>query len=285
MNKKIYFRVVGGIGNQLFIYFTGKALEYLGHKVIFDIKSGFFWDEHGRKPILQNIDNKLNKSSWLDVILFYAVKYFTSPFFGDFIKEKTPNTLTDLSHFKKKINFIEGYFQSYNYFDKYRNEIIQNLNFEIIEDKIYLKFQEKIKLSKQPICIHIRTVQKSEKTSKVEEKELLDFNFYNKAIKQMSEKFGKKSNFFVFARDLQWAKKNLPEGYNYTFIDTNIKNDLYEFILMSNCKNFIIANSTFSWWAAYISNSSNVFYREQTNQIIGVKDSYFPSVWKKFKSI
>ena len=284
MKTKIYFRVVGGIGNQLFIYFAGKALEYSGHKVIFDLKSGFFWDEHGRKPILQKIDNELNKSSWLDVILFYVVKYFTSPFFGLFIKEKTPNTFTDLSNFQNKLNFVEGYFQSFNYFETYKNQIIQNLNFDIIEDEIYLKFQKKIKLAKEPICIHIRTVQKSEKTTKEEEKELLDINFYNQAIKQMFEKFGESSNFFVFARDLQWAKKNLPKDYKYNFIDTTIKNDLYEFILMSNCKNFILANSTFSWWAAYISNSKNVFYREQTNQFIGIKEGYFPSVWKKLKS-
>lgn len=281
MRTKIYFRVVGGIGNQLFIYFTGKALEHLGHKVIFDLKSGFFWDEHGRKPILHYLDNKINKSSWLDVILFYKVKYFTSPFFGFFLKEKTPNTFTDLSHFKKRLYFIEGYFQSYNYFEKYKYEIIENLNFDIIEDKIYLKFQEKIKSSKEPICIHIRTVQKSEKTTKEEEKELLDINYYNQAIKQMFEMFGKKSNFFVFARDLQWAKKNLPKDYKYNFVENTIQNDLYEFILMSNCKNFILANSTFSWWAAYISGSKNVLYRQQTDQFIGINGRYFPKYWNK----
>ena len=89
------------------------------------------------------------------------------------------------------------------------------------------------------------------------------------------------SVFFVFARDLFWAKENLPNGYKYIFIDLKQTNDLFEFITMTKCKSHIIANSTFSWWAAYISESDTVFYRKHDKLLTGVEDHYFPSQWEK----
>ena len=283
MNKKIFFRVVGGIGNQLFIYFTGKALEKQGYEVVFDLKSGFFWDAYGRKPILQKLDLVIKKTSWFEVSIFYIVKYITSPIIGFFLKEKTPHTYTDLSGFNHKLNFIEGYFQSYVYFDRHKKSIIKHLDFDIIDEKEMLNYLELIKKN-QSVCVHIRTIQKSEKTTIEEKNELLDVNYYNEAIDDLKTKIGKNVVFFVFARDINWAKQNLNKGFNYIFIEPSIRNDLQEFILMTQCKYFILANSTFSWWAAYISGSQQVIYKNHANMKIGITDNYFPSKWNEFQS-
>ena len=281
MSKKIFFRVVGGIGNQLFIYFTGKALEKKGYEVIFDLNSGFFWDEHQRESVLQKLDSNIRKSNWLEIFYLFIVKYFTSPLIGFFLKEKNPNKFTNLNLLDNRYNFIEGYFQSFTYFDHHKKEIINGLNFDIIDDNEYLNYLTIIQES-ESVCIHIRTVQKTEHTSLEEKKELLDIDYYNNSITKMINKIGENSIFFVFARDLIWAKNNLPKGFKYVFVEQKVTNDLYEFILMSKCKNFILANSTFSWWAAYISGSKNVIYKEQVNQLIGIKDNYFPDNWSKY---
>ena len=120
---------------------------------------------------------------------------------------------------------------------------------------------------------------KLKQTTVEEENELLDIDYYNEAIKKIK---GKNKIFFVFSRDLTWAKNYLPIGFKYVFVEPKVTNDLYEFILMSKCKNFILANSTFSWWAAYISESKNVIYKEQVRQLIGIKNSYFPKNWYKY---
>ena len=281
MSKKVFFRVVGGIGNQLFIYFTGKALEKNGFEVIFDLKSGFFWDEHQREPVLQKLDLNIRKSNWLEIFYFFIVKYFTSPLIGFFLKEKNPNQFTNLNLLNNKYNFIEGYFQSFTYFDDHKKEIINGLNFDIIDDNRYLNYLRIIEES-ESVCIHIRTVQKTEHTSLEEKKELLDIDYYNNSINKMINEIGENSIFFVFARDLIWAKNNLPKGFKYVFVEHKVTNDFFEFILMSKCKNFILANSTFSWWAAYISGSKNVIYRDQVKQLIGIRDNYFPDNWSKY---
>ena len=161
MSKKVFFRVVGGIGNQFFIYFTGKALEKKGYKVIFDLKSGFFWDEHCREPVLQKLDANIRQSNWLEIFYLYIVKYFTSPVIGFFLKEKSPKQLTNLNLLNNSFNFVEGYFQSYTYFENYKKEIIKELNFEIIDNNEYLNYLELIEES-EAVCVHIRTVQKTE---------------------------------------------------------------------------------------------------------------------------
>lgn len=283
MYKKLFFRVVGGLGNQLFIYFTGKALEKKGYEVVFDLKSGFFRDKHFRKPILQELDSKIRKSNWIEIFCHFIVKHITAPKIGSFTKESSPIEFTDLNNFKHKFNFIEGYFQSYTYFDFYKKEIIQNLNFNIIDDQEYLNYLSLI-LSSESVCIHVRNPQKSENVPVKQSSELLDRNFYHTAIEKLKLSVGKDLIFFVFARELGWAKKNLPKGYKYVFIQPQIKNDLYDFLLMLRCKSFIIPNSTFSWWAAYISDSNKVFYRSQTDLQIGIKGNHFPKKWTQIIS-
>jgi len=71
MSKKVFFRVVGGIGNQLFIYFTGKALEKKGYEVIFDLNSGYYWDKFERSSILQKLDAKIKKANLFEILFFF----------------------------------------------------------------------------------------------------------------------------------------------------------------------------------------------------------------------
>jgi hypothetical protein len=65
------------------------------------------------------------------------------------------------------------------------------------------------------------------------------------------------AKFFVFSNthdDIEWIKENykFPEKYDIEYVDLG-NSDYEEFELMRNCKNFVISNSTFSWWAAYLS--------------------------------
>ena len=85
---------------------------------------------------------------------------------------------------------------------------------------------------------------------------ILGQDYYKKSITYIRKKL-KKPSFFIFSDDIHLVKKTFPffNNKNYTFINTNsAMNDLY---LMKNCKHFIIANSTFSWWGAWLSTNKS----------------------------
>lgn len=84
-------------------------------------------------------------------------------------------------------------------------------------------------------------------------------DYYKKAISYIS-KHVETPVFFVFSDDIQWAKKNIDTGYKQFFVDFNDASQNHEDIrLMANCKHNIIANSTFSWWDAWLnSNTSKI---------------------------
>ena len=84
-------------------------------------------------------------------------------------------------------------------------------------------------------------------------------NYYKNAIEEMSKKVSN-PYFFIFTDEPEFVNKkiNLNE-FNFTLINNKLfnNNELIDFILMKSCKYFIIANSTFSWWAAWLSQNIN----------------------------
>lgn len=80
--------------------------------------------------------------------------------------------------------------------------------------------------------------------------------YYKKAMKLINKKV-KNPKYFVFSDDIYWVKKNL-EIKNAFYVDDNVGDKSYiDMQLMSMCKHNIIANSSFSWWAAWLNNNPN----------------------------
>ena len=81
----------------------------------------------------------------------------------------------------------------------------------------------------------------------------LGLDYYTKAIERICS-LVPNPKFYVFTNDLDWTKEHLKLNHRMVFVDhSTFKDaDLFDFHLMSQCKNNIIANSTFSWWAAWL---------------------------------
>jgi Glycosyl transferase family 11 len=170
-----------------------------------------------------------------------------------------------------------GHFQSPKYFQKYREELKQI--FAPNEDVLkYLHVHYKELLEDQnSVSIHFRNYQK-------EDDNLLNVyvlngrNYIEKAIQFFPPDY----NFYIFSDDINWCRENLGElAKNIQFIS---EPPIYDFYLMSACRHHIISNSTFSWWAAYLSPHSkealvvapkNWF---QPNAGLNIKD-LFPEEW------
>lgn len=150
------------------------------------------------------------------------------------------------------INFYYGGWHSEKYFKAISDEIKEVFKFDISkEDSTFQKLAEEISVDQNSVSIHIRRGDYLTPIS-------AHFNgisteeYYDKAIKFIKSKV-KNPNFYIFSNDIQWCKEKF-KGDNFQIIECNTKeNSWRDMYLMSQCRHHIIANSTFSWWAAWLS--------------------------------
>lgn len=222
-------KVYGGLGNQLFQYAFGRAQMENGLDVGFNI-NWFNRSKNANRPyVLDKFNTKVKTSDYLPQknILEKRVKY-------------NPN-LTDVTSF----NF-HGYWQDPRYFEN----ILSTLKQEIaVREEFYtlefLKLREII-LNESIIAIHVR---RGDFVGKVN---VLTREYYDEAIACAINSY---SDFFIFSDDINWCIRNFDTYYTKDrFIHLN---EYLDFELMKLCKHNIIANSTFSWWAAILNDNPN----------------------------
>ncbi len=142
-----------------------------------------------------------------------------------------------------------GKFESARYFDNIREEILEE--FEPKEPRLgkNLPLYEEIEKN-ESVCVTIRRGDYLSKRFK-NDFYVCDPDYFNRAIELMKGKV-KNPKFFVFSDDVEWCKKNMNFPKGTVFEDGN--DPVWEKLrLMKTCKHFIISNSTFSWWAQYLS--------------------------------
>lgn len=142
-----------------------------------------------------------------------------------------------------------GYFQTPKYFEKYRSEILQLIELKKALSQENLNFSDKIK-SVNSVSIHIR------RTDYLNSSWSLGLDYYQRAIEYINARV-ENPVFFIFSDDLPWVEENLKILNNEKhFVNVNSLNEShFDLELMRNCKHNIIANSTFSWWGAWLNES------------------------------
>lgn len=181
-----------------------------------------------------------------------------------FAKNQTP---TD-------INAIFGYFQSEKYF-KHIDTLMRRLfePSEEIRQKLLLKYEPI--LSKKTCSIHVRLGDYVNNPFY----EQLSVDYYGNAVATMkSEK--QIDYFLVFSDDIEWCKMNFRANGNYVFVEGN--SDIEDLFLMSFCKHNIGANSSFSWWGAWLNphkDKINIFPKKWFGNDVKLdtKDLYLPT--------
>jgi len=214
--------LVGGLGNYLFQIATVYSLSIDNNDFcVFNNKNSVTVHKHFNTytpNIFRNL--KISEESF--------TSSYSEPFF----------------HFKKipyqKNLKLNGYFQSEKYFVHNRNLILDL--FSIDDDsKNYIKDKYDDILNKKTCSIHIR---RGDYLNLPNHHPVCSLDYYNKAIEMMDVDL-----FLIFSDDIEWCKKNFI-GDKFIFIDKNT--DYIDIWLMSLCDNNIIANSSFSWWGAWL---------------------------------
>jgi hypothetical protein len=258
----IIAKIKGGLGNQLFIYATAYALAKDNHtqvvidRVDYDTHYSprqYILNEFSMEPYkdLMNYRPKQSKFAYYIYRVIRKLKIKTR-YQGEYIQEKAEFIYQPIKPAAKN-SYIEGYWQSYRYFHHYREELVRQLTPVIAEGEKYKSLLGEIEGS-NAVAIHIRrgdyvTFQGGK---------CLDTAYYFEAIKQLSEQAQQPVKWFVFSDDIPYCKATFVGIENLVFIGEEAElTDIEEFSLMSKCKQFIIANSSFSWWAAYLGQSED----------------------------
>lgn len=260
----IFTSIYGGLGNQMFQYAIGKSIS-TASKVDFKIDT---YKINNSNYISRDFSlSKFNISAELaeisEVEKFHWSKYF------DFIFGKLYQRNIKLSNkiFEKKTfhfdeemlsisnGYLDGYWQCFKYFEDIREILLKE--FTLVDE---MNFENKLILNQinelNSVSIHIRRGDyiKDKKNNAIYN--VFGMEYYHNAIDFITNKIDI-PYFFVFSDDLEWASKNL-ELNNATYVDVNSKgNPENDLILMANCKHNIIANSTFSWWGAWLNHTPN----------------------------
>jgi hypothetical protein len=219
-------------------------------------------------------------------LLDIEVSYKSDDFFKDFISIKMdPKLLRDPSLFSldKNTNYnIDELFYLFHYWHpKYSNDIMNfswNKNYQKEADLLY----QKIKVpNKELVSIHVR--RGDYLLPQHHHFCQLDTEYYSKAIEPFIDEI-EKYHFVIFSNDIEWCKNNLIEGDMVTFIDPN--SDYVDLLLMSMCDHNIIANSTYSWCAAYKNKNRNKKvicpknYVKSYSAASFLNGNYYPNTWK-----
>jgi hypothetical protein len=286
----------GGLGNQLFQIFT--TINYsLKYKKIFvftnqtqlDIQRSTYW-----QTLLQPLSKFTREISYKQTNKdkFSTLAHKTNGFF--YLKEKD-FSYNDLPNIQNDNILLVGYFQSYKYFTEHSNSILKLIRIE--EQKLSTKMTFKKYNISNTISLHFR---RGDYKSLQDHYILLDYTYYDNSLRYIltQTNIQERLNVLVFCEkndviEITSIMDKLKQTYptlTFEMIDFNIS-DWQQLLLMSLGKHNIIANSTFSWWGAYLNTSPEriVCYPDswfgiKQKSINNTKD-LFPPDWKKVKTV
>lgn len=256
----IIVKLQGGLGNQMFQYALGRSLS-LRHNVQLKIDSSYL-----RSP------NQSNRSYELDSLAINpeeAMPEEIRAYIGTVQKifdHLRPNLKK--KHFTEKspafeksvlnLNniYLDGHWQDERYFKDCEQTIRNDF---ILKNPFGLKAKsvaEQIETVPNAVSLHIRRGDLVSIPKIATAHGTLPLAYYREATAKILE-LAPNASFFIFSDDIEWAKENFPKDYPVTFVSTAGIRNCEEITLMSMCKHNIIANSTFSWWGAWLNQNPN----------------------------
>lgn len=279
----IVIRLNGGLGNQMFQYAFGRSLALMRNETLGLDLSNYEKNinpdtprkfELGNFMIMAEIlpINERNNSSSLWLRLSQKINLF---FRGDYHMRFHPALL------KKKQHIFDGFFQSYKYFIDYEKIIRNDFSLNFMLTGKAKELAESIILEKS-VSVHIRRGDYVTNEKNYQGYGVCSIEYYKEAIKIVSTK-QPKAEFYVFSDDIKWVKENLSFPDLTVYVSGYGFDDSVEMYLMSLCKYNIIANSTFSWWAAWLNKYPNkiVIAPKKWANISVVTNDLLPVDWLK----
>lgn len=262
--------IMGGLGNQLFQIMTVIAYSKKYNNPFVIERKAYSPSCTYRNVYWNNFLSKLEK---------YLVNYFVYfPVYQEptFEYQELPS-ISSTENIK-----LTGYFQSYKYFDSYKDEILKEIGYDTIRDTFIKKLKQNNTFNpSEMVSLHFRIgdIIKVHKENHI----IIPVEYYINAMKHVVQNTDKpikllyfceaEDNEFVLTNYINSLKKLFPNTSYHKVSDT--LEDWEQLVLMSVCEHHILANSTFSWWGAYLATDT-----DNKNKII-----CYPDKWQHSKVI
>jgi len=147
--------------------------------------------------------------------------------------------------------YLYGYWQSHKYFDKHTSELRKEFTFQPPLNDKNQEIASQI-LTSHAVSLHVRRCDYQTNPKNIHLYHVCTLDYYRSAIDYISNSIDRPV-FIVFSDDMDWVKENLHIDGPTQYIDHNRGSDSFnDMRLMSLCQHHIIANSTFSWWGAWL---------------------------------
>jgi hypothetical protein len=259
---KIILRISGGLGNQLFSYAAARRLALINNaELVIDNVSGFSYDTLYRRQYQLNhfniscrIATSAERLEPLSRLRRYIKRKWSQrkPFeYRRYVSQEMIDFDPRLLHIQTSgVIYLEGYWQSENYFKDVEDSIRDDLKIMPPTDDLNLIFAKKIN-SCNAVSVHLRFFDEPDSI----DLNNISANYYIRAIAAM-ENINPDAHYFIFSDQPTFAHRRIPLPSNrITIVAHNHGDDgaYADLWLMAQCKHFIIANSTFSWWGAWLS--------------------------------
>ena len=257
-------QIIGGLGNQMWQYAMLVSLrKHFPNEDVF-YNTSFFngYPLHNGFELDRIFNITAKQASTKDIRKVYhhfiGHNFYLRVYTHFFPALKTEVREKESEPYRKEIfeqkgdYYYNGYWADHRYFDSCRSELLKELSLKNpLDDQNQNLLKEND--GKFVCSLHVR---RGDFLKDPDYAGICDLDYYQRAIEIVSSKYEKPIRFLIFSNDMDWCKENLANSFGNNeaiYVDWNKGNDSYkDMYLMSHCNANIIANSSFSWWAAYL---------------------------------
>ena len=262
----IVVKLMGGMGNQMFQYAFGRKLAH-ENKVPLYLDLQFLLDRTPRENFvfrdydldIFNLDVPILTTEEREV--FFRPPSFLERLLGrnasvSKVQEEGP-TFDHKYLLKGTKIYAEGYWQSERYFEGITDELNRSFTFKNPLNDLQQQLHSDI-TETNSVCMNFRRTDYVNLKGSSETHGVTGMSYYSKAVEFLKKHVGD-FHLFVFSDDIEWCRENVDFKLPTTFVGHEYKGVKFAAYLqlMSSCKHFIIPNSSFAWWAAWLSKQEN----------------------------
>ena len=311
--KKLICKISNGFGNQMFMYAASYSFsKQLNYKLFLDTFSGINQDikktvkkgfKH-YKPQYELSDFNLTASILPKNLTFdsffghlkrkfliFLDKFTLKKRFIIENKDNSKKTFYDKSYLNNIFNskiFVDGYFESEKYFLNYRSHLLNEFSFNK-NVKCINNYLNAI-INSNSISLAMRRDRFTEtldddknvvKLKKTFDFEKAQFNYIDNSISYFKKRVVN-PKFFLFSDNFDQLEKMFSHINDLTFVKDYLSNKVLEdFFLMSKCKHFAVAPTSFHWWAAWLNNGADKICLRPSNEFLNPSNNsdFWPKNW------
>ncbi|HCI53980.1 MAG TPA: alpha-1,2-fucosyltransferase [Gallionella sp.] len=262
----IISHIIGGLGNQMFQYAAGRALSLERDVPLrLDIQDFAGYALHNGYELdrIFNCDAKLATQEDLKSVLGWrAYSPIRKKLFNEKLLKLRGSRLFVDTQFRswrqiKEVPdacYLMGNWQTEQYFEKFQNVIREDFSFRSPAVGRNDELAAQIR-SSMAVSLHVRRGDIAANPASLAFHGLCSLDYYRRAIAHITECI-EKPTFYIFSDDISWVRENLQLAHPCHYVDHNKGAESYnDMRLMSLCQHHIIANSSFSWWGAWLNPS------------------------------